>query len=150
MCRTRRTHPKALYARRRRLVSGSGGLVLIQVAANEPHLSSRKTSIHVPRVSSIRCQKTSARQGSPLLTAIILLPRTKAAGTIALRHLPAAPVVNYENEESRQCFRSCIVPGTTRKESKTPARRPFPHCLARKRQAFRPVLLAPLLSASSI
>jgi hypothetical protein len=39
---------------------------------------------------------------------------------MTLCHVPAVPVVNYEIEESRQCFRPCIVPGTTRKHADRP------------------------------
>lgn len=99
------------------LVSGSGRLVLIQVAAIEPHSSTRKDRIHNECMPSIRCQKTPARQGSPLLTAFVFLPGVRTAGFMALCHAPTIPTVKHEMDNSRQCFRSCIVPGTTRKHA---------------------------------
>jgi hypothetical protein len=96
------------------LVSGSGRLVLIRVAATEPRTSIRKDRTHVERMPSIRCQKTPARQGSPLLTATVFLPGIRTAGNMTLCHAPAIPTVKHEIDNSRRCFRSRIVPGTTR------------------------------------
>ena len=109
------------------LVSGSGRLVLIQVAVTEPLSFTRKQSTHLSGVSSIRRQKTPARQGSPLVATVVFLPGTACRRNMALCHARRPAAVKHETETSRQRFRPCIVPGTTRKHAdKDPTALPVP------------------------
>jgi len=61
--------------------------------------------------------KDACPPGQSSFSRIVFLPRTGAAGGITLCDTPAALTVRHEIEKSRQCFRRCIVPGTTRKHA---------------------------------
>jgi len=77
-----------------------------------------KKNLHTRRVCVLfPPPKDACPPGQSSFSRIVFLPRTRAAGGLALCDTPAALTVRHEIEKSRRCFRRCIVPGTTRKHA---------------------------------